>query len=248
MPPVPPVALTGDDLTVADVWSVAVERRPAALADAARTKMQAARALVERAAHGAREHTYGVNTGFGRFVSRSIPEELTEELQLRLLRSHACGVGDPYPDEIVRAAMLLRANALAKGNSGARVETVELLLGCLNRGVVPVVPSRGSVGASGDLAPLAHLALPLVGEGEAFLEGERVPGLEALVRAGLDPVTLAAKEGLSLINGTQFMAAFAALGLVRARRLAHAADLACAMSLEALQGSRTSFLPQIHEL
>ncbi|MDE3190083.1 MAG: histidine ammonia-lyase, partial [Acidobacteriota bacterium] len=244
----PPVALTGDDLTVADVWSVAVERRPAALADAARTKMQAARALVERAAHGAREHTYGVNTGFGRFVSRSIPEELTEELQLRLLRSHACGVGDPYPDEIVRAAMLLRANALAKGNSGARVETVELLLGCLNRGVVPVVPSRGSVGASGDLAPLAHLALPLVGEGEAFLEGERVPGLEALVRAGLDPVTLAAKEGLSLINGTQFMAAFAALGLVRARRLAHAADLACAMSLEALQGSRTSFLPQIHEL
>jgi histidine ammonia-lyase len=245
---VSPVALTGDDLTVADVWAVAVERRPAALADAARRKMQAAREVVERAAHGAREHTYGVNTGFGRFVSRSIPEELTEELQLRLLRSHACGVGDPYPDEIVRAAMLLRANALAKGNSGARVETVELLLGCLNRGVVPVVPSRGSVGASGDLAPLAHLALPLVGEGEAFLDGERVPGLEALTRAGLEPVQLAAKEGLSLINGTQFMAAYCALGLVRARRLAVAADLACAQSLEALQGSRTSFLPQIHAL
>src|SRR5438132_43444 len=114
--------------------------------------MRAARAVVERAAHGTREHTYGVNTGFGRFVSRSIPEELTEELQLRLLRSHACGVGEPYPDEIVRAAMLLRANALAKGNSGARIETVEVLVECLNRGVIPVVPSRGSVGASGDLA------------------------------------------------------------------------------------------------
>jgi len=245
---VPPVALTGDDLTVADVWNVAVERSPAELTDAARGKMRAARALVERAAHGTHEHTYGVNTGFGRFVSRSIPEELTEELQLRLLRSHACGVGDPYPDEIVRAAMLLRANTLAKGNSGAHVRTVELLLECLNRGVVPVVPSRGSVGASGDLAPLAHLALPLVGEGEAFLEGERMPGLEALTRVGLEPVRPAAKEGLSLINGTQFMAAFAALGLVRARRLAHAADLACAMSLEALQGSRTSFLPEIHAL
>jgi histidine ammonia-lyase len=242
------IGLTGDDLTVADVWAVAVERDPAALTDAARAKMRVARELVERAAHGTSEHTYGVNTGFGRFVSRSIPEELTEELQLRLLRSHACGVGEPYADEIVRSAMLLRANTLAKGTSGARIETVELLLACLNRGVVSVVPSRGSVGASGDLAPLAHLALPLVGEGEAFVEGERLPGLEALARVGLEPLRLEAKEGLSLINGTQFMASFAALGLVRARRLAAAADLACAQSLEALQGSRTSFLPQIHAL
>src|SRR6201997_747120 len=210
--------------------------------------MLAARDVVERVAHGAREHTYGVNTGFGRFVSRSIPEELTEELQLRLLRSHACGVGEPYPDEIVRAAMLLRANALAKGNSGARVETVERLLALLDRGVLPVVPSRGSVGASGDLAPLAHLALPLVGEGGAWFDGERLIGSGALPRAGLEPVRLAAKEGLSLINGTQFMAATLALGLVRARRLARAADIACALSVEALQGSRTSFLPQIHEL
>ena len=197
---------------------------------------------------GEREHTYGVNTGFGRFVSESIPEELTSELQLRLLRSHACGVGEPYPDEVVRAAMLLRANALAKGYSGARVETVELLLECLNRGVVPLVPSRGSVGASGDLAPLAHLALPLVGEGEALVDGERLPGATALARVGLEPIELRAKEGLSLVNGTQFMAAFGALGLVRARRLAKAGDIACALSLEALQGSRTSFLPQIHAL
>jgi histidine ammonia-lyase len=242
------IRLTGDDLRIEDVWAVAFGAAAAVLSDEARTKMRAARELVERAAHGTREHTYGINTGFGRFVSKSIPDEQTEELQLRLLRSHACGVGDPYPVQIVRAAMLLRANALAKGTSGARIETVELLLECLARGVVPRVPSRGSVGASGDLAPLAHLALPLVGEGEASYEGELLSGADALAASGLEPTRLAAKEGLSLINGTQFMAAYGALGVVRARRLAQTADLACALSLEALQGSRTSFLPQIHAL
>jgi histidine ammonia-lyase len=242
-------ALTGDDLTLEDVWAVAVEGAPAGpLADAAVQRMRAAREVVELATHGRHEHTYGVNTGFGRFVSKQIPEELTEELQLRLLRSHACGVGDPYPETVVRAAMLLRANALAKGNSGARVETVQLLLDCLNRGVLPHVPSRGSVGASGDLAPLAHLALPLVGEGRAFFEGELCDGADALARARLEPVRLLAKEGLSLINGTQFMAAQGALLLVRARRLARVADCACALSLEALQGSRNSFIPQVHAL
>ncbi|HZT17476.1 MAG TPA: histidine ammonia-lyase [Gaiellaceae bacterium] len=242
-------ALTGEDLTIEDVWAVAVERRQAGpLSEGARERMHAAREVVERVAHGSSEHTYGVNTGFGRFVSRQIPDELTEELQLRLLRSHACGVGEPYPPEVVRAAMLLRANALAKGNSGARVETVELLLECLNRDLLPHVPSRGSVGASGDLAPLAHLALPLVGEGRASVDGELLDGADALARAGLEPVSLVAKEGLSLINGTQFMAAQAALCLVRARRLARAADCACALSLEALQGSRTSFLPEVHAL
>jgi histidine ammonia-lyase len=242
------IRLTGDDLRVTDVWTVSVEHAPAELSDSSRERMRAARDLVERTAHGAREHTYGVNTGFGRFVSRSIPEELTEELQVRLLRSHACGVGEPYPDEIVRAALLLRANALAKGTSGARVELVEALVACLNAGVLPYVPSRGSVGASGDLAPLAHLALPLIGEGRAWHDGELLDGGDALAAAGLQPIRLAAKEGLSLINGTQFMAALGALGLVRARRLAQVADLACALSLEALQGSRTSFIPQIHTL
>jgi histidine ammonia-lyase len=242
------IGLTGDELTVADVWAVAVNGAPAALAEGARDRMAAARAVVEQIAVGDGHHTYGVNTGFGRFVSSEIPEALTAELQHRLLRSHACGVGEPYPREIVRAALLLRANTLAKGYSGARIETAELLVECLNRGVLPHVPSRGSVGASGDLAPLAHLALPLVGEGQAEVYGEVLPGVEALARVGLEPLRLQAKEGLSLINGTQFMAAFGALGTVRAQRLARAADVACALSLDALQGSRVAFTPEVQAL
>jgi histidine ammonia-lyase len=238
-----PIVLTGQDLAVPDVWAVAVDSATAGLADSARQRMRAARELVD-GVQG--EHTYGVNTGFGRFVSAHIPDELAEELQLRLLRSHACGVGEPYPDDVIRAAMLLRANTLAKGFSGAHISTVELLLECLNRGVLPYVPARGSVGASGDLAPLAHLALPLVGEGQATVGGRLLPGADALEAVGLEPIRLASKEGLSLVNGTQFMAAMASLGATRARRLAATADLACALSLESLQGSRTSFLPAVH--
>jgi histidine ammonia-lyase len=241
------VRLTGEDLTPDDVWRVAVDEAAVELDDSAREKLHAARAVVEEALQRD-EPTYGVTTGFGRFVSTRIPGELAEELQLRLLRSHACGVGEPYPQDVVRAAMLMRANTLAKGYSGTRVEVVELLLECLARGVVPQVPSRGSVGASGDLAPLAHLALPLVGEGRAWIEGELLSGADALTRVGLEPVRLQAKEGLSLVNGTQFMGAFAALGVIRAKRLAKAADVACALTVEALQASRESFLPRIHEL
>ena len=242
------IGLTGDTLTVEDVWEVAVNGEPAAIAESARERMRAARVLVEDVAHNDGHHTYGVNTGFGRFVTSEIPEELTAELQLRLLRSHACGVGEPYPPELVRAALLLRANTLAKGYSGARVETAELLVECLNHGILPRVPSRGSVGASGDLAPLAHLALPLVGEGEAEVDGELMSGAAALERVGLAPIRLESKEGLSLINGTQFMASFGALGVVRSRRLARAADTACALSLEALQGSRVAFGPAVQAL
>jgi histidine ammonia-lyase len=239
--------VTGQDLSVDQVWVVAVEGVPASLSESAKERMLAARRVVEEAAADP-ERTYGVNTGFGRLVTKTIPPELADELQVRLLRSHACGVGEPYPDEIVRAALLLRANALAVGCSGTRVEVAELLVECLNRGVLPRVPSRGSVGASGDLAPLAHLALPLIGEGEAWAEGELRPGADALRQAGLEPLRLRAKEGLSLINGTQFMSAFGALGVVRARRLAVAADIACALSVEALQGSRQSFRPEVHAL
>ena len=240
-------AVTGDDLTADHVWAVALESTPATLSDAAKERMRAGREVVETAAANP-ARTYGVNTGFGRLVSKTIPSELVDELQARLLRSHACGVGDPYPDEVVRAALLLRANALATGCSGTRVEVAELLVECLNRGVLPRVPSRGSVGASGDLAPLAHLALPLIGEGEAWVEGELLPGAEALDRVGLEPLRLRAKEGLSLINGTQFMAAFGALGIVRARRLALAADIACSLTIEALEGSRQCFRAEVQEL
>ena len=238
------VELTGDDLTIGDVWEVAVNGRPATLGARGRDRAEAARVLLEAQAG---DHTYGVNTGFGRFVSETIPPEQAAELQLRLLRSHACGVGEPYPDDVVRGAMVLRANALAKGYSGVRVETIELLLAVLDAGIVPHVPARGSVGASGDLAPLAHLALPLVGEGAATFDGRTVDGRAALEAVGLQPIELAAKEGLSLINGTQFMTAMASLILMRSLRLAETADIACAMSLEALQGTPTSFHPAIHE-
>jgi histidine ammonia-lyase len=239
--------VNGEDLTVDHVWAVALEGASASLSEDAKARMQAGRAVVAAAAADP-ARTYGVNTGFGRLVTQTIPSELADELQVRLLRSHACGVGDPYPDEIVRAALLLRANALATGCSGTRVELAELLVECLNRGVLPRVPSRGSVGASGDLAPLAHLALPLIGEGEAWVDGELLPGTDALRRVGLEPLRLRVKEGLSLINGTQFMAAFGALGAVRARRLASAADIACALSVEALQGSRQGFRPEVQAL
>ena len=188
------IVLTGEELTLPGVWAVAVDGVKAELGDSARARMRSARELVD-GIQG--EHTYGVNTGFGRFVSAHIPEELGEELQLRLLRSHACGVGEPYPDDVVRAAMLLRANALAKGFSGARVVTVELLLECLNRGVLPHVPARGSVGASGDLAPLAHLALPRRG-GQASVEGEPRRARRRCARSGSSR-SLASKEGLSLV-------------------------------------------------
>jgi histidine ammonia-lyase len=237
------VELTGEDLTIGDVWDVAVDRRPARLAASGRERAAAARAFLETQVG---DRTYGVNTGFGRLASESIPPEQIAELQLRLLRSHACGVGDPYPDDVVRAAMLLRANTLAKGYSGVRVETIELLVDVLRAGIVPHVPSRGSVGASGDLAPLAHLALPLVGEGEATLDGRVLTGTEALDAAGLRPVELTVKEGLSLINGTQFMTAMASLTLVRARRLTRIADVACACSLEALLGTPAGLHPAIH--
>ena len=206
------------------------------------------RALIERVVRDERP-TYGVNTGFGRLVDVHIDAGQAAELQLNLVRSHACGVGDPFPDEVVRAAILLRANALAKGTSGVRRELVQLLVDMLAAGVLPVVPSRGSLGASGDLAPLAHLALVLVGEGQAPASAaRRWRGADALAQAGLEPIELAAKEGLALINGTQFMAAIGALVVCRAHRLGKLADLAAAQTIEAVRGSRTPFSPELQAL
>jgi histidine ammonia-lyase len=241
------IELNGHDLDIDDVERVAVGGEAALLGSQALEQLAASRALIDRVVADGTP-TYGVNTGFGRFVDVHIAPEQAARLQLNLLRSHACGVGEPFPDEVVRAATLLRANALAKGTSGVRVEPVQLLLDLLAAGVVPVVPSRGSLGASGDLAPLAHLGLVLVGEGQARFGGETLPGREALARAGLEPVVLAAKEGLALINGTQFMAAIGALVLARARRLVKLADVAAAQTLEALRASRTPFAPELQAL
>ncbi|MCW2925113.1 MAG: hutH [Thermoleophilia bacterium] len=239
--------ITGTDLSVEDVERVALGGVDLTLSEGARGRVAAARAVVDRA-EAEELSTYGLNTGVGRFFDTDIPAGLTEELQKRVLRSHAAGVGEPYPDEIVRAAHLLRINTLALGYSGVRVELVEHMIAMLNAGVLPFVPGRGSVGASGDLAPLAHLCLPLVGEGKAFVDGELLPAADALARRGLEPIELASKEGLSLINGTQFMTAMGIMFGLRARRLLRMVDLVAALSTEALRGSDQPFLPQVHEL
>src|SRR5918995_34774 len=207
----PPLPLTGRDLTIDNVIEVARGRRPVALDPDAARRMAGTRDVIDRLV--ADEATvYGVTTGFGDLADVRIEPALTAELQRNLVRSHAAGIGDPLPDEVVRAMLLLRANTLAVGLSGVRVELVELLLNMLNAAVHPVIPARGSLGASGDLAPLAHLALVVIGEGEATVDGAGPgPGANALDRAGLAPLELQAKERLALLNGTQLMAAIGAL-------------------------------------
>ena len=237
----PPLPLSGRDLTIDRVVEVARGRRAVALDPAAAERMRASRAIVERiVADGTT--AYGVTTGFGDLADVRIEPHRTAELQRNLVRSHAAGVGEPLPDDVVRAMLLLRANALAVGLSGVRVEVVELLIGMLNRAVHPIVPSRGSLGASGDLAPLAHVALVLIGEGEATVDGAGPgSGADALARAGLSPLTLEAKEGLALLNGTQLMGAIGALAHHDALRLAISADIIGAMSLEAMLGTGAAF-------
>ena len=190
---------------------------------------------------------YGVNTGFGKLSDVRIDPDKLRELQLNLVRSHSCGLGNPLSEAESRAMLLLRANVLACGLSGARPVLIDTLLAMLERGVTPVIPEKGSVGASGDLAPLAHLALATIGEGEAFYEGERLTGSEALQRAGIEPLKLEVKEGLALLNGTQAMGAVGGLALHRAERVTRLADVAGAMSLEALRGTPVAFDERIHE-
>ena len=238
--------LDGERLTIEEVVAVAAEGEPVSLAPEAVEKMLRARAVVERLA-STDTPVYGVNTGVGLLADVRIPRQDLEQLQRNVLRSHACGVGEPLGRAVVRAMMLIRANVLAKGFSGIRPVVAERLCDLLNRGVTPVVPSRGSVGASGDLAPLAHIALVLIGEGEAEVDGARLPGGEALARAGLEPLTLASKEGISLVNGTQAMLAVGCLQLAASEILADTADLVCAMTLDALRGTPRAFDPRIHQ-
>lgn len=230
------IRLTGRDLTIKDVVDVARRGQTVGIDRAAQHAVEAAAKFVrELVASG--EPVYGVTTGFGELSSVRIPPEDSRALQLNLVRSHAVGTGEPFPEEVVRAVLLLRANTLAAGRSGVRTETLELLLDMLNRGVHPVIPEHGSVGASGDLAPLAHLALVLVGEGEATHEGKRLPGAAALKAAGLKPLVLEPKEGISLINGTQVMTGLACLALHDAEVLALTADVVGALSAEALRAT-----------
>jgi histidine ammonia-lyase len=234
------ILLTGNDLTFDQLYSVALHQESVSLSPAAVTRMKASRAVVDRLV-AANETAYGINTGFGKLASVRISTEQVRQLQINLVRSHVCGVGTPLSVPETRAMILLRANALAKGLSGIRPVVVETLCTMLNAGVHPVIPSQGSVGASGDLAPLAHLAQVVIGEGEAHLKHEKLPGSEALKRAGIVPIVLEAKEGLSLLNGTQGMLALLSLALLEADTLADTADVAASLSLDALRGSPGAF-------
>jgi histidine ammonia-lyase len=238
--------LDGKSLTIRNVCALAhAPGGNVSLARRARAAMETSRALIDRLAAGD-EPIYAVNTGVGLLADVRIPREDLDQLQRNVVRSHAAGVGPPLPREVVRAMMLIRANVLAKGLSGIRTSVAEQLCEFLNRGVTPVVPSQGSVGASGDLAPLAHIALVLIGEGEAEYQGSVGPGGEALRKAGLQPLELHPKEGISLINGTQGMLAIACLELENAELLADAADVVCAMTLDALRGTPRAFDERIH--
>ncbi|HPL28619.1 MAG TPA: aromatic amino acid lyase, partial [Anaerolineae bacterium] len=244
------IIVDGEGLRLDDVVAVAQAWRdpaavPVALAPDARARIARAREAVEHfLACG--QVVYGITTGFGHFKKHIIPLADTERLQENILVSHAVGVGEPIDEATARAVMLIRANTLAKGHSGVRVATVERLLEAINTGVHPRIPCKGSLGASGDLAPLAHMALVLVGQGEARYRGELLPGGEALRRAGLQPLTLGAKEGLALTNGTAFMTGVGSLVTWRAERLAQVADIAGALSCEALYATPRAFDARIH--
>ncbi len=240
------IRLDGESLTLDVLWDVSVNKTTVSLSPKAVRRMEASRAMVERWITD-KETIYGVTTGFGEFASTRIDIKDIERLQENLILSHAVGFGPPIPRDVVRAMMLLRINALARGHSGIRVSTVRTLLTMLNKDIIPVVPSQGSVGASGDLVQLAHLVLAMMGKGSVWSkrEGSTISSRTALRRARIPPLRLTAKEGLALINGTQMMTAYTALATVRARRLARQADMIAAVSVEALRGSDTAYDPRI---
>jgi len=234
------ISLTGNDLTFDQLYAVALRGEPVELAPRAIGRMNASRTVVDRLVESGAT-AYGINTGFGKLASVRISSEQVRQLQVNLVRSHACGLGEPLSQAETRAMMLLRANALAKGLSGVRPKVVETLCAMLNAKVHPVIPSQGSVGASGDLAPLAHLAHVIIGEGRAEIRGQILAGGEAMKQAGIAPLTLEAKEGLSLLNGTQGMLALLSLALREADILVDTADVAASLSLDALRGSPGAF-------
>ena len=241
------VRLDGCSLTLDLLVAISRGGAKALLDEDAAARMQTSRTVVERCVEEELVR-YGITTGFGKFCNVVISREDNTILQKNLIMSHACGQGSPLPRDVVRAMMTLRANALAVGNSGIRPKTVQLLIDMINADIVPVIPEKGSLGASGDLAPLAHMALVLIGMGEAFYKGERLPGIKALALAGLHPLTLEAKEGLALINGTQAMTAIGALATWDAINLYRSASIASALSFQALRGITDAFDPRIHEL
>ena len=241
------VAIDGESLTIEDVVQVARYNTKVEIADSAIGKIKKSREVVDNAIKEGKT-VYGVNTGFGDLASVSIGSTDLAKLQVNLIRSHSVGVGNPLPLEVVRGMMLLRANALAKGFSGVRLDVINILIDLLNAGVTPVVPEKGSVGSSGDLAPLAHMVLVLIGEGEAFYKGERMDGSKALKKAKLTPISLQAKEGVALINGTQPMTSIGSLTVYDSLNLIKDAVIAASLSLEALRGTRAALDSRIHEI
>ncbi len=241
------ITLDGETLTIEDVVSVARAGTRVKLSPKAKEKIETAADLVKKWTDSG-EIIYGVTTGFGPFSEVVVSNKKARQLQRNLIISHATGVGSPLPVEVVRAAMLLRANTLAKGCSGIQLSTVQLLVDLLNKEVHPIIPEKGSVGASGDLAPLSHLALVLIGEGEAVYNGVRLSGADALKRAGLKPITLESKEGIALINGTQIMTAIATLAIADAKTLVASAEIAAALSIEALEGVLDAYDSRIHKV
>ncbi|KJR47986.1 Histidine ammonia-lyase [Desulfosporosinus sp. I2] len=239
------VILDGETLSLEQVVAVARYGAKASLHPIAKEKVLKSRMFVDQLIEG-NKTVYGITTGFGMFSDVLISKEDAKKLQRNLIMSHSTGVGDPLAPEVVRAIMLLRANALAKGFSGIRLTTLETLLNVLNAEIIPVVPEKGSLGASGDLAPLSHMVLVLLGEGEAFYRGRRMSGQEALALAGIEPVVLEGKEGLALINGTQVMTAIGALAVWDAEILWESANITAALTIEALEGILDAFDPKIH--
>jgi len=241
------ILLDGNNLTLDQISQVLYHGATIGLSAEAWKKVDESRAVVEKNVSQGNV-IYGITTGFGKFSDVVIPHQDVEELQLNLIRSHAVAIGEPFPEKVSRAMLLLRANALAKGFSGIRKETLQLLVDCLNHGIHPVIPSQGSLGASGDLAPLSHLALVLVGEGEAIYKGVKMAGGEALKQAGLKPIRLKAKEGLALINGTQAMTAVGVIAYLEAKQLADLADGIGSLTLEGLRGIVDAFAPEAHHV